>query len=164
MQLRHYYSPKCRNDVEANRRWKATLRRSSHRGRARLHPLFGGALLATPSADRTLNHPSTTTLRRSCKQLPSRFPPIARWLVRRSVALHRQAGCLCYLAVATHRTRSPIFCVLQCVSRASTTGHLQRPGFAPYQDRPNRLQRSKINRTPLAIDNRSFAWMIEPSR
>jgi hypothetical protein len=109
MQLRHYYSPKCRNDVEANRRWKATLRRSSHRGRARLHPLFGGALLATPSADRTLNHPSTTTLRRSCKQLPSRFPPIARWLLRRSVALHRQAGCLCYLAVATHRTRSPIF-------------------------------------------------------
>ena len=48
---------------------------------------------ATPSADRTLNRPSTTTLRRSCKQLPSRshcfsqtfslFPPEARWLLRR---------------------------------------------------------------------------------
>src|SRR5215470_1989932 len=32
--------------------WRATLRRSSHRGMAPLHPLFGGALLATPLADR----------------------------------------------------------------------------------------------------------------
>jgi hypothetical protein len=44
-------------------------------------------------AERTLNHPSTTTPRRSCKQLPSRFQPVARWLLRRSVALqHAAAG------------------------------------------------------------------------
>src|SRR5262249_50551518 len=58
--------------------WRATLRRSSHRGKAPPYPLFGGALLATPSADkaeRTLNYPSTTTPRRSCKQLPSTHPP-----------------------------------------------------------------------------------------
>jgi hypothetical protein len=40
--------------------------------------------------ERTLNHPSTTTPRRSCKQLPSRFHPVARWLLRRSVALQSQ--------------------------------------------------------------------------
>ena len=65
-------------------RWRATLRRSSRRETALLHPLFWGvaSAVARPMADkcnvfgrqaeRTLNHPSTTTLRRSCKQLPSR--------------------------------------------------------------------------------------------
>jgi hypothetical protein len=44
-----------------------------------LHPLFGVACNAFGrQAERTLNHSPTTIPRRSCKQLPSRFPPVAR--------------------------------------------------------------------------------------
>jgi len=76
----------------------------SARAECRGARLFGGAVLAPPSANRPNgpDHPSTTTPRRSCKQLPSRsncfshafslFPPVARWLLRRSVARRGKRG------------------------------------------------------------------------
>ena len=74
----------------------------------RILPIFGTALegrcFAMPSADRQKgrrNHPSTTTLPRSCKQLPSRshcfsqtfslVRPVAQWRLRRSVAVQRRS-------------------------------------------------------------------------
>ena len=43
---------KRRLPCAAGLRWRATLRRSSHGRRAALHTMIGGALLATPLADR----------------------------------------------------------------------------------------------------------------
>jgi len=76
--------------------WRATLRRSSRRGRGPLHAMIGGALLATPSVDRPKGR--STTHREGVASSSSRFqtfslfPPVARWLLRRSVALQRRAA------------------------------------------------------------------------